>query len=104
DHDVLIVGGGIVGCTLASRLATNPTTSALRVALVEGHPPRAPPSFPGPGGAGGDSLAHPPPPRDLDPRVYSLTPASVRLLEEVGVWGRDRVAERSEAFWGMQVL
>lgn len=51
-----------------------------------------------------------------DPRVYSLTPSSVRVLREVGVWdkeagggrgggagGKAVLAERSQPFGGMQV-
>ncbi|CAM9882742.1 unnamed protein product [Choristocarpus tenellus] len=95
DHDVLIVGGGIVGCALACRLATNPTTAGLRVGLVEARPPIGQWR----GGGGPDDSG-----REVkrDPRVYSLTPASVRLLEEIGVWGMSGVGDEAEEFYNMQ--
>ncbi|KAJ1562281.1 putative ubiquinone biosynthesis monooxygenase [Cladochytrium tenue] len=85
--DVCIVGGGIVGTALAARLATRSATSALRVALVEsgdlrGEPPRTPGRFAN--------------------RVSSVTPESVRLLEEVGAWQRIP-SDRKWAFSAMEV-
>lgn len=65
DFDVVIVGGGLAGASLAAALAG----SRLRIALIE----RRRPAVPGP---------------EWDTRVYSLTPASIAFLEELGVWSR----------------
>ena len=65
DFDVVIVGGGLAGASLAAALAD----SEQRVALVER---RLPPALP----AGWDS------------RVYTLTPASIAFLDRIGAWQR----------------
>src|SRR2546427_7513656 len=65
DFDVVIIGGGLAGASLAAALAE----SGLRLALIER---KAPPS-PGP---------------DWDSRVYALTPASTAFLDRVGAWRR----------------
>ena len=67
NHDVAIVGGGIAGATLGVALGA----AGMRVALVEARPP-----------ASEEAAAE-------DPlRVSALTPASQRILERLGVWGR----------------
>eukprot|EP00903_Cladosiphon_okamuranus_P014670 g13598.t1 len=130
DHDVVVVGGGIVGCTLACRLAQDfaatspsyPESGAGAAALSAaaggegdaGRRRRRRPSV-------GLIEARPPPSLEAalargspDPRVYSLAPASVGVLEEVGVWDGVRSSRegagvegvlrgRSQAFRGMQV-
>jgi ubiquinone biosynthesis UbiH/UbiF/VisC/COQ6 family hydroxylase len=65
DFDVVIVGGGLAGASLAAALAE----SRLRLALIER---RAPPS-PGP---------------EWDSRVYALNPASTAFLDHIGAWPR----------------
>ncbi len=65
DFDVVIIGGGLAGASLAAALAE----TRLRLALIER---KAPPS-PGP---------------DWDSRVYALTPASVAFLDCTGAWRR----------------
>lgn len=70
-HDIAIVGAGPVGLCLARALALQ----GLRVALVERQPPAA--------------LAEP----AFDGREIALTHASVRLLEELGVWQHIPAAE-----------
>jgi len=65
DVDVVIVGGGFAGASLACALRE----SGLKLALVERRPPS-------------------PPAADWDSRVYSLTPASVAFLRNVGAWDR----------------
>lgn len=62
DFDVVIVGGGLAGLSLAVALRG----SALRVALVEGAAPRRPEGW--------------------DARIYAVSPANVRFLESIGVW------------------
>lgn len=65
EVDVVVVGAGLVGASLAAGLAD----SGLKLALIE----RGPPTAPGP---------------EWDSRVYSLTPASVAFLEDIGAWRR----------------
>lgn len=64
EHDVVIVGGGLIGASLACALA--PT--GLDIALVEAVPFRsdAQPSY--------------------DEKMLSLAPASMRILDGIGVW------------------
>jgi 2-octaprenyl-6-methoxyphenol hydroxylase len=66
DHDILIIGGGLVGASLAIALEG----SGLRVALVEAAPPRADmqPSY--------------------DERNLALARATVNALTALGVWAR----------------
>ncbi|SCZ68336.1 UbiH/UbiF/VisC/COQ6 family ubiquinone biosynthesis hydroxylase [Thiohalomonas denitrificans] len=65
DYDVLIVGGGMVGATLACALGGSP----LRVAVLErGEPDHAWPRT------------------EYDIRVSALTRASTRIFEAVGAW------------------
>ena len=62
DFDVLIVGAGLAGASLAAALRT----SSLKVGLIEGSPPRRPDGW--------------------DTRVYAISPASVAFLDEIGIW------------------
>jgi 2-octaprenylphenol hydroxylase len=64
DFDVVIVGGGLVGASLALALKE----SGLNLALVESQAPEQIPS------------------QDWDRRVYALSPGSVAYLERIGVW------------------
>ena len=65
DFDILIIGGGMVGASLACALHA----SGLRIGVVEAVPPRAPaqPSY--------------------DDRSVTLIPGSRRIFEAIGVWG-----------------
>jgi ubiquinone biosynthesis UbiH/UbiF/VisC/COQ6 family hydroxylase len=65
DVDIVIVGGGLAGASLAAALAP----SALRLALIE----RKAPAAPAP---------------EWDSRIYALTPASSAFLHGVGAWER----------------
>lgn len=62
-YDILIVGGGLAGASLAVALRG----SRYRIALVEGRVPVA-------GGAA------------WDPRIYAISPANERFLDEIGAW------------------
>lgn len=79
--DVLIVGGGMVGATLASALAG----SSLRVAILEGGEPR-------------DVLPDDP----IDLRVSAITRASRRIFTALGAWD-GMVARRVSPFREMHV-
>lgn len=76
-YDVIVVGAGQVGATLALSLAPMLAARGQRLALVEA------------------SAAEPAMYRDeqFDPRVVALTPASRRLYESLGLW-RHIAAER----------
>lgn len=63
DFDVVIVGGGLAGTGLAAALSA----TGLRLAVIERAPPAAPRE-------------------EWDSRIYSLTPASIAFLEEIGAW------------------
>jgi 2-polyprenylphenol 6-hydroxylase len=80
DFDVVIVGGGLVGASLAAALADGPHT----VALIER---KAPPE----------------PAPEWDPRVYTLTPASVAFLERIGAWRRV-APERVTPIYDMRIF
>ena len=65
DFDVVIVGGGLAGASLAAALAA----TGQQIALIERKAP---------------SAALP----QWDARVYTLTPASIAFLERLGAWQR----------------
>lgn len=69
DYDVCIVGGGLVGATLAALLRHSPVSRRLNVAVIEPMPTPSP-----------AIEAHSPP----LVRVVSLTPASHAMLDRVG--------------------
>lgn len=82
DYDVIIVGAGMVGATLACALGN----SALRVALLEAKP--WPPEV----------TAH----DEVDLRVSAITHASQRIFSAVGAWP-GMVARRMSPFREMHV-
>lgn len=82
DADVLIAGGGTVGLAAAAALSQ----TGFAVTLIERAAP--PPVF--------DAAS------EVDLRVYALSPASMRLLDGLGVW-RAITGARSSPYHGMQV-
>lgn len=62
DFDIVIVGGGLAGLSLAVALRQ----SRLSVALVEGRAPSRPAGW--------------------DARVYAVSPANARFLDQIGAW------------------
>ena len=62
QFDLIIVGGGLAGASLAVALRDTP----LRIALVENQPPRRPEGW--------------------DARVYAISPANAGFLERIGAW------------------
>lgn len=82
QYDVLIVGGGMVGATLAVALATEPK---LKIGLIEARLPEA---------------IQPDDAYDL--RVSALTRSSETILRKLGIWSQ-LPAERLSAFTDMRV-
>lgn len=82
NYDVVIVGGGMVGASLALALAQE---SALRIAVVEARQP---------------DPVEPGSPYDL--RVSALTRSSEAMLRQLGVWSQ-LPAQRLSAFTDMRV-
>lgn len=73
SFDVVIVGGGLAGLSLACALRD----TRLRIALVEGRMPT--------------------PVAGWDARVYAITPANADFLQQIGVW-KHLDAERISPF------
>lgn len=67
DFDLIIVGGGLTGASLAVALAD----TALRIALVDTRPPVRPAGWP----------------QHWDSRVYAISPGSADFLRQIGCWG-----------------
>ena len=68
DFHIVIVGGGMVGACAAALAAVDPRLAELRIAVLEAHPPAAPPQG------------------DVDLRVSAVSRASQRILTAVGAW------------------
>ncbi len=88
EFDIVIVGGGIVGASLAAALKN----SGLRLALVEGQTIPTLPETPSPqsspaSGRGGEREKQSSIP-EWDSRIYAFTPGNVGFLGECGVWQR----------------
>jgi 2-polyprenylphenol 6-hydroxylase len=62
NYDVIIVGGGLAGLSLAVALRR----SRLRVAVIEGRAPQRPDGW--------------------DARIYAVSPANARFLDSIGIW------------------
>ncbi|XP_022860596.1 ubiquinone biosynthesis monooxygenase COQ6, mitochondrial [Olea europaea var. sylvestris] len=72
-YDVAIVGGGMVGMALACSLASMPLTKQLSIAIIDSNPALL----------SGDRINKEDPP---DPRVSTVTPATIALFKGVGAW------------------
>jgi ubiquinone biosynthesis UbiH/UbiF/VisC/COQ6 family hydroxylase len=62
QFDLIIVGGGLAGASLALALRD----TRLRIALVENNPPQLPDGW--------------------DARIYAISPANILFLESIGAW------------------
>lgn len=78
QFDLIIVGGGLAGASLALALRE----SRLRIALVESQPPRRPEAW--------------------DARIYAISPANAAFLESIGAW-RHLDSTRMAPICAMQV-
>ncbi len=67
--DIVIVGGGLAGASLAVALKS----SRHSIALVEGRLPMAAPTLS-------------PSPTEWDARIYAVSPANAAFLSDIGVW------------------
>ena len=108
DYDVLIVGGGVVGATLACRLADE--LSAARIGLIEARRPQLPPSATTGTGVSSDGPADASLRNALlacgrtpQARVYALSPASVKTLQRCGAWEAIEQSGAAPPFRRMQV-
>ncbi|UKZ51713.1 hypothetical protein TrVGV298_005476 [Trichoderma virens] len=88
-YDVVCIGGGPAGLSLLTALRANPTTSRLRVALVEAQDLSKTASL---------SL----PPTQFSNRCSSLTPTTAQYLNTIGVWPHMK-RSRIQEFHEMQV-
>ncbi|MEF8724159.1 UbiH/UbiF family hydroxylase [Candidatus Accumulibacter phosphatis] len=77
--DVLIVGGGLAGLSLACALRD----TRLRLGLVEQRPPQRPAGW--------------------DARVYAVSPANAAFLREIGAW-KHMAVERIAPLHAMQIF
>jgi len=73
EYDVIIVGAGLVGASLAASIAADPINQHLSIALIE--QAAAPSKL--------DLTLQPP---EFDPRVVALTQASISVLKDIKAW------------------
>ena len=90
-YDVIIIGGGIIGSSLALRLATTASLKGTRIAILEPKPPRSLSLS-----ISTETRSNIPP----DLRTFAITPASQCLLEQIGAW---KALPRTPSFDSMQV-
>ena len=85
DYDLIIVGAGLVGASLACAISQTDAAQNLRIAVIEASSEVQ--HFSG---------------ENFDPRVVALTHASQQLLTDIGCW-HDIVAQRVCAYREMKV-
>ena len=86
NNHTLIIGGGIVGASLALKLAQ----AKLPVTLIDARPNLSEKDW-------ADKL------QQRDARVYALSLASIKLLEDISVWQKIVASERKADYTQMQV-
>lgn len=86
NNHTLIIGSGIVGATLALKLAQ----AKMSVTLIDARPERDESEWQ-------DIL------KQRDARVYALSVASINLLNDVGAWQKIAASERKADYSQMQV-
>jgi 2-octaprenylphenol hydroxylase len=73
DYDLIIVGAGLVGATLAASIASHSSNQNIKIAVIDqGAAPEIAPL----------TKASP----AFDPRVVALTQDSIKLFESIGAW------------------
>ncbi|KAK5171963.1 Transcription initiation factor TFIID subunit 2 [Saxophila tyrrhenica] len=87
-YDVVCVGGGPAGLSLASALRSNASTKGLRIALIDSQAL-----------SGGGPQSHG---EAYSNRCSSLTPASVKFLKQCGAWEKVEKG-RAQDYHGMEV-
>ena len=88
DYDVLIVGGGVVGQSVAAGLISSPNTSSLKIGIIDTQPAISIED------ATINASSQP------DLRVYALAPASINYLKDIGVWKHIESSNRSQPYLG----
>lgn len=86
NNHTLIIGGGIVGATLALKLGQ----AKMPVTLIDARPAR-------------DESTWQAVLSERDARVYALSLASINLLEDVGAWQKIAASQRKADYSQMQV-
>jgi 2-octaprenylphenol hydroxylase len=83
--DIVVVGAGMVGASLAALIAGSGWGQSLRIGVLEARPFKMPDLSSG-----------------FDPRVVALTESSRQLLDQIGVWS-SIAAQRACAYHRMEI-